>query len=176
MKFSCIFSHFCSLQSVIERELLDNLKAYEFELTEDEMQKIFGLNKNLRKIVPVNKLKDGSVVLRDGKSRHFPFHYEEKMWIKIEIQISLFSKGKNAWNIHKFMGHKRESQSWRKKWIKKFSKKKNPISNFYFSPCRKSFPICINYHYIAMTSSNITYESRMEVCTPISHVLTFTSS
>ena len=88
---------------------------------------------------------------------------------------SLFSKGKNAWNIHKFMGHKRESQSWRKKWIKKFSKKKNPISNFYFSPCRKSFPICINYHYIAMTSSNITYESRMEVCTPISHVLTFTS-
>ena len=66
------------LQSVIERELLDNLKAYEFELTEDEMQKIFGLNKNLRKIVPVNKLKDGSVVLRDGKSRHFPFHYEEK--------------------------------------------------------------------------------------------------
>jgi len=66
-------------KSVIERELLDNLKAYEFELTEDEMQKIFGLNKNLRKIVPVNKLKDGSVVLRDGKSRHFPFHYEEKM-------------------------------------------------------------------------------------------------
>ena len=73
------FLSLCSLQSVIERELLDNLKAYEFELTEDEMQKIFGLNKNLRKIVPVNKLKDGSVVLRDGKSRHFPFHYEEKM-------------------------------------------------------------------------------------------------
>ena len=77
--FLHFFIHFCSLQSVIERELLDNLKAYEFELTEDEMQKIFGLNKNLRKIVPVNKLKDGSVVLRDGKSRHFPFHYEEKM-------------------------------------------------------------------------------------------------
>lgn len=77
--FLHFFTHFYSLQSVIERELLDNLKAYEFELTEDEMQKIFGLNKNLRKIVPVNKLKDGSVVLRDGKSRHFPFHYEEKM-------------------------------------------------------------------------------------------------
>lgn len=80
MTIFCIFlSWFFYIQSVIERELLDNLKAYEFELTEDEMKKIFGLNKNLRKIVPVNKLKDGSVVLRDGKSRHYPFHYEEKM-------------------------------------------------------------------------------------------------
>ena len=66
-------------QSVIERELLDNLKAYDFALTQNEMQMIFGLNKNMRKIVPVNKLKDGSVILRDGKSRHFPFHFEEKL-------------------------------------------------------------------------------------------------
>ena len=64
---------------MIESELLDNLKVYEFELTEDEVKKIYGLNKNLRKIVPINKLKDGTVVLRDGKSRHFPFHFEEKL-------------------------------------------------------------------------------------------------
>ena len=55
------------------------MKVFEFELDLEDMKAIGYLNKNLRKIVPVNKLKDGSVVLRDGKSRHFPFHYEEKM-------------------------------------------------------------------------------------------------
>ena len=67
------------LQSVIESELLDNLKVYEFELTEDDMEKINGLNKNIRKIVPINKLKSGEVVLRDARSRHYPFRFEEPL-------------------------------------------------------------------------------------------------
>ena len=67
------------MQSVIESELLDNLKVYEFELTGDEMEKINGLNKNIRKIVPINKLKSGEVVVRDARSRHFPFTFEEPL-------------------------------------------------------------------------------------------------
>ena len=68
-----------TLQSVIESELLNNLEVYEFELSPEDMEKINGLNKNLRKIIPINKLKSGECVLRDGKSRHFPFHFEEPL-------------------------------------------------------------------------------------------------
>ena len=69
----------CMLQSVINKELLENLKVFEdgFELDQDEMNAIFKLNKNLRKLVPINKLKSGEVVIRDGKSRHFPYNYVE---------------------------------------------------------------------------------------------------
>ena len=35
-------------QSIIEAELLDNLKVFEFELTGEEMKEIHGLNKNIR--------------------------------------------------------------------------------------------------------------------------------
>ena len=52
---------------------------------------------------------------------------------------SLFSKGKNAWNIHKFMGHKRESQSWRKKWIKSFLKRKIQFPTFISRLAEKVF-------------------------------------
>ena len=57
------------------------MKVFEagFVLTEADMEAINRLNKNLRKIVPINKLKNGEVVLRDGKSRHFPFTYEEPL-------------------------------------------------------------------------------------------------
>ena len=68
-----------SFQSVIPSELSDNLKVYEFELTEYEMETIYTLNKNMRKIVPIVKLKSGEVVLRDGKSRHYPFTFEEPL-------------------------------------------------------------------------------------------------
>ena len=70
---------FLILQSVIESELLDNLKVYDFELSSDEMAIIDTLNKNLRKIIPVNKLKSGETVFRDAKSRHYPFNYREPM-------------------------------------------------------------------------------------------------
>ena len=68
-----------SLQSVIPSELSDNLKVYEFELTEYEVETIYTLNKNMRKIVPIVKLKSGEVILRDGKSRHYPFTFEEPL-------------------------------------------------------------------------------------------------
>ena len=64
-------------QSVIESELLENMKVFEFELDLEDMKAIGYLNKNLRKIVPVNKLKSGEIILRDGKSRHYPFTFEE---------------------------------------------------------------------------------------------------
>jgi len=66
-------------KSVIPSELSDNLKVYEFELTEYEVETIYTLNKNMRKIVPIVKLKSGEVVLRDGKSRHYPFTFEEPL-------------------------------------------------------------------------------------------------
>ena len=40
-------------QSVIEHELSENLKVYDFTLTSDQMSRINGLNRNIRKIVPV---------------------------------------------------------------------------------------------------------------------------
>ena len=67
------------LQSVIESELLDNLKVYDFELSADEMAIIDQLNKNMRKIIPINKLKSGETVIRDARSRHYPFNYREPM-------------------------------------------------------------------------------------------------
>ena len=69
------------LQSVIESELSENLTVFgnEFELDSDEMEEISKLNKNLRKIVPINKLKSGEVVLRDAKCRHYPFAFKEPL-------------------------------------------------------------------------------------------------
>ena len=62
---------------MIESELLDNLKAFEFELSDEDMETMKTLNKNLRKIVPIVKLKDGTQELRDQGSFHYPFHKEE---------------------------------------------------------------------------------------------------
>ena len=56
---------------------MDNLKAFDFELSDADMETLKTLNKNIRKIVPIVKLKDGTQELRDLKSPHFPFHKEE---------------------------------------------------------------------------------------------------
>jgi len=66
-------------KSVIKSELAENLRVLEdgFELDKGDMDAIFSLNRDLRKIVPVAKLKSGEIVLRDGKSRHFPYNYIE---------------------------------------------------------------------------------------------------
>ena len=74
-----ILKHNFIFQSIINSELSDNLKVSEFELTDEEMEKIHTLNKNMRKIVPIVKLKNGEIILRDGKSRHFPFTFEEAL-------------------------------------------------------------------------------------------------
>ena len=71
--------NFILFQSIINSELSDNLKVSEFELTDEEMDKIHTLNKNMRKIVPIVKLKNGEIILRDGKSRHYPFTFEEAL-------------------------------------------------------------------------------------------------
>jgi len=64
-------------KSVIEKELLENMKVFEFGLDEKDMEAISALNQNLRKIVPINKVKSGETILRDGRSRHYPFTFEE---------------------------------------------------------------------------------------------------
>ena len=62
-------------QSVIKSELAENLRVLEdgFELDKGDMDAIFSLNRDLRKIVPVAKLKSGEIVLRSGQKRNFFF-------------------------------------------------------------------------------------------------------
>ena len=97
------------------------------------------------------------------------FIMKRKCWNKLKFRNDFFFsvalQKKNAWNIHKFMGHKRVAKKLKKKWIKSFCKKKAQ-ANFWKIQCptfisrlvEKSFPICINYHYITMTSYNNTYK------------------
>lgn len=66
-------------KSVIESEIRDNLKAFEFKLSDEEMGQINSLNKDMRKIIPVVKLKSGQVAVRDINSRHYPFAFQEKL-------------------------------------------------------------------------------------------------
>ena len=47
---------------------MDNLKCFSFELSGEDMKRIEGLDRNLRKIVPVVTLKDGTVEPRDKHS------------------------------------------------------------------------------------------------------------
>ena len=60
-------------QSVIKSELAENLRVLEdgFELDKGDMDAIFSLNRDLRKIVPVAKLKSGEIVLRSGQKCSF---------------------------------------------------------------------------------------------------------
>lgn len=66
-------------KSVIDHELAENLRVFEegFELDSEDMEAIFKLNTNKRKLIPLNKLKSGETVYRDGKSRHFPYNFVE---------------------------------------------------------------------------------------------------
>ena len=63
--------------SVIQSELLDNLQIYSFQLDEDDMKEINKLETGVRKIIPVSKLTNGEVVVRDKESKLFPFTFEE---------------------------------------------------------------------------------------------------
>jgi len=64
-------------KSVISSELYDNLQIYSFQLDEDDMMAIKELETGVRKIIPVAKLKNGDVVVRDKESNLFPFDFEE---------------------------------------------------------------------------------------------------
>ena len=62
---------------MIQSELLDNLQIYSFQLDEDDMKEISKLETGIRKIIPVAKLTNGEVVVRDKESKLFPFTFEE---------------------------------------------------------------------------------------------------
>ena len=64
-------------QSIYENELLDNLKIFDFELDNGDMEDIKKLDMNLRKIIPVKKLKDGTMELRDQHSMFYSFDVDE---------------------------------------------------------------------------------------------------
>ena len=55
-------------QSIIEKELLENMKVFDFELDDADMAVFNKLDKHLRKIVPIVTLKDGTVEPRDKHS------------------------------------------------------------------------------------------------------------
>ena len=57
--------------------MYDNLQIYSFQLDEDDMMAIKELETGVRKIIPVAKLKNGDVVVRDKESNLFPFDFEE---------------------------------------------------------------------------------------------------
>ena len=62
---------------MIQSELLDNLQIYSFQLDEDDMKEINKLETGIRKIIPVSKLTNGEVVVRDKESKLFPFTFKE---------------------------------------------------------------------------------------------------
>merc|ERR1712226_239575 len=64
-------------KSVIPSELYDNLQIYSFQLDEEDMKAINELETGIRKIIPVAKLTNGEVVVRDKESKLFPFDFEE---------------------------------------------------------------------------------------------------
>lgn len=63
-------------KSIIKKELEENLKIYDFEITEEEVKAIDGLNKGIRKLVPIVTLETGEVVPRDREDRFYPYHEE----------------------------------------------------------------------------------------------------
>ena len=62
------------MQSIIEKELLENMKVFDFELDDADMAVFNGLDKHLRKIVPIVTLKDGTVEPRDLHSIHYAWN------------------------------------------------------------------------------------------------------
>ncbi len=64
-------------KSIIEAELLDNLKCVDIQLDDEDMAAIKSMDKNLRKIDPVKKLKNGEYVLRNKNNKYYSFDYVE---------------------------------------------------------------------------------------------------
>ena len=60
-------------KSVIMTELLDNLGVWGWELSKEDMELVDGLETGVRKIVPIIKMADGSVQIRDEKDANYPF-------------------------------------------------------------------------------------------------------
>ena len=57
--------------------MYDNLQIYSFQLDEDDMSEIAKLETGIRKIVPIAKLTNGEVIVRDSESKLYPFTFVE---------------------------------------------------------------------------------------------------
>jgi len=64
-------------KSVILSELTDNLGVWGWELSEEDMKLVDGLETGVRKIVPIIKMADGSVEIRDEGDENYPFGFVE---------------------------------------------------------------------------------------------------
>ena len=64
-------------KSVIQTELTDNLGVWGWELSKEDMKLVDGLETGVRKIVPIIKMSDGSVKIRDEDNEDFPFGFVE---------------------------------------------------------------------------------------------------
>jgi len=63
-------------KSIIRKELEENLKIFDFELTKEEVNLIDALNKGIRKLIPIVTLATGEVEPRDIRDRFYPYHEE----------------------------------------------------------------------------------------------------
>ena len=64
-------------KSVITTELTDNLGIWGWELSDEDVELVNGLETGVRKIVPIIKMPDGSVKIRDEDDINFPFGFVE---------------------------------------------------------------------------------------------------
>jgi len=64
-------------KSVILTELTDNLGVWGWELSKEDMKLVEGLETGVRKIVPIIKMSDGSVKIRDEDDENYPFGFVE---------------------------------------------------------------------------------------------------
>jgi len=64
-------------KSVILTELTDNLGVWGWELSKEDMKLVDGLETGVRKIVPIIKMEDGSMQIRDEGDENYPFRFVE---------------------------------------------------------------------------------------------------
>jgi len=63
-------------KSIIKKELEENLQIFDFQLSKEEVETIDGLNKGIRKLIPIVTLATGEVVPRDQGDRFYPYREE----------------------------------------------------------------------------------------------------
>ena len=74
LKMNSVRFHF--INAKLKNQLDSNLEVFDFELSDNDMNLIDGLNLNERKLVPIITLNDGTKAPRDGKHIYYPYHEE----------------------------------------------------------------------------------------------------